>query len=132
MWIKNHKNTKSKSKKPNKYLQNLTDKKMLKKMKLYDNLTERHAELQKKITSLQTVDTDINSLMDNINDFSKIIKKELYKLEILYKKTNYRDFISKTSTFLKLLPIYRNYIQKLEFALADKNKILPLNNNNQR
>ena len=132
MWIKNSKSKKNYKSKKNvrhkpedKHFPNLTDKKMLKVMALYDNLCKRHSKLENKRNLLKTENKKIYDLLDNVNGFSNIIKKELNNLKCIYAKTIYRDFIKQTKPFKNLLSVYKKFIQELEIALASEKSPTP-------
>lgn len=105
------------------YFPHLTDKKMLKKMELYNNLNNRHSKLKNAVAGLLNIhpfnQKKMQELMININGLSKMLKKELNKLTVIYTKSSYRDFINQTDSFNKLLYIYKKFIQNAESFFAE-------------
>lgn len=105
------------------YFPYLTDKKMLKKMELYNNLNNRHSKLKNAVAGLLNMhpfnQKKMQDLMANINCISKILKKELNKLTVIYIKSSYRDFINQTDSFNKLLSVYKKFIQNAESFFAE-------------
>lgn len=129
MRVKKHTNKKNvKYTKEEKYFPNLTDKKMLKKMELYESLCDRHLKLQNVVdgvlnTNIHPVSKDkMKDLIVNIDGVSNLIKQELNNLMVVYNESVYRDFINQTNSFTKLLCIYKNFIQNAESFLAEIKK----------
>ncbi len=120
-----------------KFFPNLTDKNMLKKLKIYDELCKKYKELEQKVFNLrrlQCCNQQVSDLYAHSTTYYNYLQQDIDILKAMYRTSNEKDFLLKTKRFTqfisdwwKIMKTFNSAVLKLEQKNNNQNPHNPEN-----
>lgn len=120
-----------------KFFPNLTDKNMLKKLKIYDELCKKYKELEQKVFNLrrlQCCNQQVSDLYAHSTTYYNYLQQDIDILKAMYRTSNEKDFLLKTKRFTqfisdwwKIMKTFNSAVLKLEQKNNNQNPHNPQN-----
>ena len=114
-----------------KFFPNLTDKNMLKKLKIYDELCKKYKELEQKVFNLrrlQCCNQQVSDLYVHSTTYYSYLQQDIDILKAMYRTSNEKDFLLKTKRFTRFISDWWKVMKTFNSAvlkLEQKNKDNP-------